>query len=119
MRRGDVWTVQFNPIVGSEQGWIRPAVIVSNDLINAASPVVLVVPFTTHHSGERIYPTQIIVSPTETNGLSAASVALCEQMRAVSVRRLGRARRGVLSSAVLTYLERALSLALSLPPARP
>jgi hypothetical protein len=47
-RRGDVWLIDFNPIVGSEQAGKRPAVVVSGDHINRVSRVVLVMSCTTH-----------------------------------------------------------------------
>ncbi|WP_369294218.1 type II toxin-antitoxin system PemK/MazF family toxin [Microcoleus sp. herbarium14] len=55
MRRGEVYDVDFEPVQGSEQGGTRPAIIVSNDAINASSQVVLVVPCTTYRPARRIY----------------------------------------------------------------
>jgi mRNA interferase MazF len=54
-RRGEVYDVVFDPAEGSEQAGTRPAIIVSNDLINASSQVVIVIPFTTYRPGRRIY----------------------------------------------------------------
>lgn len=53
MKRGEVYDVNFEPVEGSEQGGIRPAIIVSNDLINGSSKVVIVVPCTTILTGKR------------------------------------------------------------------
>ena len=85
MKRGDVWLVRLDPIEGSEQGGVRPAVI-SNNTINQHSSVIIAAPFTRLRVGQVIYSTQLLVMPPQ-GGLSARSVLLGEQPRAVSVRR--------------------------------
>src|SRR5438067_2488710 len=80
MRRGEVWSVRLDPVLGSEPVGARPAVILSNDVINANSPVVVVVPFTTYRSGDRVYPSQCLIQP-RANGLEVTSVALGDQVR--------------------------------------
>lgn len=101
------------PPVGSEQGGTRPAAIVSNDLINASSPVVLIVPFTSHRPGDYIYPSQARV-PAGEGGLSVDSIALGEQLRVIDRSRLVR-RRGTLSARFLTAIERGYLDALAAP----
>ncbi len=98
---------------GSEQGGFRPVVIVSRDIINAASSVVMVVPCTTYREGRRIYPSQVLVSAPE-GGLTNNSVLLAEQVRVLDKRRLMRLR-GTLGIAVMQQLDRALLIALDLP----
>lgn len=88
-------------------------VIVSRDAINAASPVVIVVPCTTYRPGRRLYPSQVLLH-TPDGGLDVDSIALGEQVRALATRRLGR-QRGQLSPTALTQLDRALLIALDLP----
>jgi mRNA interferase MazF len=88
-------------------------VIVSRDAINIASPVVIVVPCTTHRPGRRLYPSQVLLQAHD-GGLDVDSVALGEQVHALAKSRLGR-RRGVLSPQALGQLERALLIALDLP----
>ena len=85
MRRGDVYWVNLDPVVGSEVGKKRPVVIVQNDLANRTSPTVTVIPL----SGrvERVYPFQVRI-PAGESGLPKESKALCEQIRTVSRRRL-------------------------------
>ena len=115
MRRGEVYDARLDPTEGSEQAGIRPVVIVSRDAINAASPVILVVPCTTHRAGRRLYPSQVPLHAPD-GGLDVDSVALGEQVRALATSRLGR-RRGQLSAQALTQLDRALLIALDLPGA--
>lgn len=117
MNRGEVYDVRLYPTEGSEQSGIRPAIIVSRDAINAASNVVIAVPCTTYRSGRRGYPTQVLVRAPE-GGLDVDSVALGEQVRALSKNRLLR-RRGAVSVATLARLERALLIALDLPGQHP
>ncbi len=113
MRRGEVCPARLDPAEGSEQAGVRPVIVVSRDAINAASPVVIVVPCTTHRPGRRLYPSHVVLKAPE-GGLKADSVALAEQVRAVATSRLGPAW-GALSPTSLHRLDRALLIALDLP----
>jgi len=88
MRRGDVYRATLNPVVGSEQAGTRPVIIVSRDAINASSPIVIVVPVTSRTNKTRLYPSHVELKIGE-GGLTADSVALCEQVRSISRERLG------------------------------
>jgi mRNA interferase MazF len=114
MKRGEVYDVNFEPAEGSEQGGIRPAIIVSNDLINGSSKVVIVVPCTTYRNGRRLYRSQVLIMAPD-GGFDRDSVALGEQIRAISKSRISD-RRGILSESALTQLDAALSIALNLSP---
>lgn len=61
MKRGDVYDARLEPKEGSEQGPIRPVIIVSRDVINTNSPVVLAVPCTTYRNTKRIFETQVLI----------------------------------------------------------
>jgi mRNA interferase MazF len=87
VRRGEVWLVNLDPVLGSETGKRRPAVIIQNDLANQASPTVTVVPLIT--STDRVFPFQVLV-PAGEGGIPRASKALCEQIRTVSRLRMER-----------------------------
>lgn len=113
MRRGEVHDAALDPTRGSEQAGFRPVIIVSRDDINAASSVVIVVPCTTYRAGRRVYPSQVLIEAPE-GGLEADSLALGEQVRALSKSRLRR-RRGALSTETLSKLDRALLISLDLP----
>jgi mRNA interferase MazF len=112
MNRGEVYDARLDPVEGSEQSGTRPVIVVSRNAINANSSVVIVVPCTTYRPNRRIYPSQVLISAPE-GGLTNDSVALGEQVRAIAKTRLQR-RRGQLSPAVQSQLDRALVIALDL-----
>ncbi len=113
MRRGEVYDAALDPTRGSEQAGFRQVVVVSRDAINVASSVVIMVPCTTYREGRRVYPSQVLIEAPE-GGLEVDSLALGEQVRAISKSRLNR-RRGTLSPGSLSGLDRALLIALDLP----
>lgn len=104
MRRGDIFRVQLDPVVGSEIGKSRPAVVLQNDLANRASSTVTVLPLSS--SVERVFPFQVLLAPGEA-GLTVHSKVLCEQIRTVSRRRL-QEHLGALSAERLAEIRRAL-----------
>ncbi|MHB1432822.1 MAG: type II toxin-antitoxin system PemK/MazF family toxin [Streptosporangiaceae bacterium] len=115
MRRGEIVVVSLDPVLGSEAAKTRPAVIVSNDPANATATrlgrgVITVVPVTT--SVDRVYPFQVLL-PAVVTGLRHDSKAQAEQVRSVSVGRVG-ARIGHLTPGLLAALDNALRLHLSL-----
>jgi mRNA interferase MazF len=83
--RGDVVSVDLDPVVGSEVGKRRPAVVLQNALANQSSPTVTVVPVSSRV--ERVYPFQVRL-PAGEGGLTLESKALCEQIRTVSRERI-------------------------------
>ncbi len=113
MNRGDVYLANLNPTLGTEQSGFRPVVIVSRNAINRSSPVVIAVPITTWTEGRRIYPSQVLIQAPE-GGLRSDSIALGEQIRAMTRDRLGE-RWGSLSAIAIRQLDRALSITLDLP----
>ena len=115
MRRGEVRLVDLDPARGSEAAKLRPADVVSNDRANAAAHrsgrgVVTVVPVTSNVS--RVYPFQVRI-PAGAGGLRADSKAQAEQVRSVSVDRLG-PPLGRLPAELVTELDGALRLHLDL-----
>jgi mRNA interferase MazF len=115
MRRGEIRMVDLDPARGSEADKRRPAVVVSNDRANASAArlgrgVLTIVPITSDVS--RVYPFQVLLSPEE-SGLRVDSKAQAEQVRAVSVDRLGPVL-GRLDGASLGALDEALRLHLGL-----
>jgi len=115
MRRGEIRLVDLEPMRGTEANKVRPAVIVSNDGANSAAQrlgrgVVTVVPVTSNTT--RVYPFQVLLLPAET-GLDRDSKAQAEQLRSVSVERIG-ARVGVVPPELLAALDAALRLHLAL-----
>src|SRR5215813_12500605 len=115
MRRGDIVTVELDPARGSEASKTRPAVVVSNDSANGTATrlgrgVITVVPVTT--STGRVFPFQVLL-PAGQTGLPRDSKAQAEQVRSVSVERIGR-RVGKLPAPLLGQLDQALRIHLSL-----
>ncbi len=113
IRRGDVYLARLHPVEGCEQGGTRPVVIVSRDAINQYSPVVIIIPLTDRANKRRIYPSQVVLQAGE-GGLSLESVALGEQVRAISAKRLIK-QFGRLSPPRMTEISAALQIALDLP----
>lgn len=79
-------TVNLDPVLGSEVGKRRPAIVLQNELANRSSPTVTVIPVSSKVS--RVYPFQVRLSAGE-GGLPRESKALCEQIRTVSRQRIG------------------------------
>lgn len=113
MRRGDVVRLGFDPIQGSEQGGERPAVVVSPDLINQYSPVILVAPITSKKT-ERVYPFEVLIEPPD-GGLRLRSKASLIQLRAIDKSRVT-GTLGTVTVATLSRLESALRIATGLDP---
>jgi mRNA interferase MazF len=111
--RGEVFRAHLDPTRGSEQSGLRPVVVVSRNAINRSSPVVIVVPCTSWTPHRRLYPSQVLIRAPE-GGLTADSVALCEQVRAVVKDRLTD-RWGRLGATTMNRVDRALAIALDLP----
>lgn len=112
MRRGDVYDVRLDPIEGSEAAGRRPAVIVSRDAFNRASPVVIVAPCTSFREGRKIYPSQVLLRAGHA-GLAGDSVVQGEQIRAIAKSRLVR-QRGSLSETAMVAVSAALARVLDL-----
>src|SRR5450755_1959285 len=115
MRRGEVHTVDFDPVRSSEAAKHRPAVIVSNDQANRTAQrldrgVLTVVPITSNV--QRVYPFQVLL-PAGVAGLMTDSKAQAEQVRAVAIGRIGELL-GELPNANMAALDQALRLHLAL-----
>jgi len=83
VRRGDIVIVDLDPTEGSEQRGTRPCLVVQNNVGNANAPTTIVVPFTTSF-GDTLYPFEVLVTADESH-LQEDSVALCSQLRTVSI----------------------------------
>lgn len=115
MRRGEVRLVNLDPVIGSEAARTRPGVIVSNDGANTTAArlgrgVITVVPVTSNI--EHIHPFQVLL-PAEETELNDDSKAQAEQVRSVSIERVGRLI-GTLSFDLMDQLDDALRLHLGL-----
>ena len=86
VRRGDIYYADLSPVVGSEQGGVRPVLIIQNDVGNKHSPTVIAAAITSQREKAKL-PTHIEVNGV-TCGLSKDSVVLLEQIRTLDKRRL-------------------------------
>lgn len=109
-QRGEIWLVDFGEPVGHEQGYRRPAVIMSHDRLNRSrAELVIVIPVTTTRRG---LPSHIEIEPGD-SGLKHTSYAKAEDVKSVSTSRLTR-RLGTISEDRLKRAEQALRLLLGL-----
>lgn len=111
VHRGAIYYAALDPVIGSEQGGVRPVVIVQNDVGNYYSPTVIVAAITTRVQKHPL-PTHVPL-PTAVSGLSRDSVILGEQVRTIDKRRLHQ-RVGQLPAAILRAVDRALAVSLGL-----
>ena len=109
MKRGDVYRANLDPVQGSEQGGVRPVVIVQNDLGNRHSPTVIIAPLTSQRK-KLSQKTHVPVEPPE-GGLKYPSLVLCEQLRTLEKTRLDR-YLGSLGEKTLLRVDAALCEAL-------
>ena len=86
VKRGDMFYADLSPVIGSEQGGIRPVVIIQNDLGNKYSPTVIAAAITSQQNKTRL-PTHIEID-SSTCGLKNNSVVLTEQIRTIDKSRL-------------------------------
>ncbi len=97
IKRGDVFYADFDPAIGSEQGGVRPAVVIQNNIGNLHSPTVIVAPITSKLTKSNL-PTHVLL-PAQTCGLPQDSMVLLEQVRVLDKTRL-RERIGTLSTGI-------------------
>ena len=86
VKRGDIFYADLSPVVGSEQGGIRPVIIIQNDIGNKYSPTIIVAAITPQINKAKL-PTHVEIS-SEEYGLNKDSVVLLEQIRTVDKKRL-------------------------------
>lgn len=111
IRRGDIYYADLSPVVGSEQGGMRPVLIVQNDVGNKYSPTVIAAAITSKMSKTRL-PTHIDIY-AERAGLQKDSVILLEQIRTIDKKRLGE-RMGHLDDATMGEVNHAITISFGL-----
>jgi mRNA interferase MazF len=112
-RRGEIYYVDLDPVVGSEQGGIRPGLVIQNDISNERSPVVIVA-IITSRMASRSYPYDVRITPDE-SALPRLSRVMLNQIRTVDKRRLGE-RVGALSAERMAAVDDAIRVSLGLIP---
>jgi mRNA interferase MazF len=111
IKRGDIFYADLSPVVGSEQGGMRPVLIIQNDIGNKFSPTVIATAITSQLNKAKL-PTHIEISD-RSYGLSKDSVILLEQIRTLDKRRL-REKMGSVDDALMQRVDTALALSLGL-----
>ena len=111
IRRGDIFYADLRPVVGSEQGGIRPVLIIQNDVGNRFSPTVIVAAITSQKDKAKL-PTHIQLHSTG-SGLARDSIVLLEQIRTLDKRRL-KERMGRLDEASMRRIDRAIQVSFGL-----
>ena len=109
--RGELYTADLDPVVGSEQGGLRPVLVIQNDMGNRYSPTVIVLAITSQIQKARL-PTHVLL-PAAGHGLERDSVVLAEQVRTLDKRRL-RERIGCLNPIDMAQVNRALAVSVGL-----
>lgn len=111
VKRGEIYYADLSPVVGSEQGGVRPVLIVQNDVGNKHSPTVIAAAITSQKEKNKL-PTHIELNAADC-GLSKDSVVLLEQVRTLDKRRL-KERMGELDSSAMSQVNNALSVSFGL-----
>ncbi len=111
IKRGDIFYADLSPVVGSEQGGLRPVLIIQNDVGNRYSPTVIAAAITSRMGKTRL-PTHIDIHADRV-GLAKDSVILLEQIRTLDKRRL-KEKMGHLDGAVMTQVNNAIAVSFGL-----
>lgn len=110
-KRGEIFLVNLEPIKGSEQGGVRPVLIIQNDISNKHSPVTIIAAITSKIF-DKEYPTNIFISK-EDSGLDRDSTIILNQIRTIDNSRLIK-KKGFLDNLTMSKVNRALKISLSL-----
>ena len=111
IKRGEIYYADLSPVIGSEQGGMRPVLIVQNDIGNRYSPTVIAAAITSQREKTNL-PTHIKVN-AEGCGLSKDSIILLEQVRTIDKQRL-KEKMGSLDGIEMSMVNQALSVSLGL-----
>lgn len=112
VKRGDIYYADLSPVIGSEQGGLRPVLIIQNDVGNRYSPTVIAAAITSRMSKTHL-PTHIDIY-AEKAGLARDSVVLLEQIRTLDKRRL-KEKMGHLDDEAMGSVNSAIAISFGLP----
>jgi len=111
VKRGDIYYADLSPVVGSEQGGLRPVLIIQNDVGNRYSPTVIAAAITSRMGKNRL-PTHIDIHADKV-GLAKDSVVLLEQIRTLDKRRL-KEKMGHLDDGMMSAVNTAIAVSFGL-----
>ncbi len=109
MKRGEIYLVELAMEISAETDKVRPAIIISNNFFNSASPLITIIPISSRLS--KVYPFQVLLNEVK-NGLDKDSKAKCEQIRTINKLRLKR-KIGQLSKKQQEQVNNAIKLHLN------
>ena len=112
-QRGDILRISLKEQGGSVQSGIRPCIVVSNDIGNRCSTILLVVPLTSKMTKKPL-PTHVMIAPSNRTGLGRSSIALCEQVTVVPQERVI-SKYGSLTLQQQEDVNQSLQVAMALP----
>ena len=110
VKRGDIYYADLSPVIGSEQGGVRPVLIIQNDIGNRYSPTVIAAAITSQQEKSNL-PTHIKLNAS--CGLAKDSIVLLEQVRTIDKQRL-KEKMGALDVPSMDKVDRALSVSFGL-----
>ena len=111
IKRGDILLVNFEPVRGSEQGRVRPAIVIQNDILNKFSPLTIVAPVTSRIY-DKEYPTNVFIKEEE-SGLNNDSTVLINQIRTIDKRRIVK-KLGFLNTFLMSKIDMAIKVCLAI-----
>ena len=111
VKRGDIFYADLSPVVGSEQGGIRPVLVIQNDIGNKYSPTIIIAAITSQINKAKL-PTHVEITGQE-YGLPKDSVVLLEQIRTIDKKRL-REKIGRFDEEMMRYVYDALKISVGL-----
>ncbi len=111
VKRGDIFYADLSPVIGSEQGGVRPVLVIQNDIGNKYSPTIIIAAITSQINTAKL-PTHIEINAPE-YGLPKDSVVLLEQVRTIDKKRL-REKIGRFSDEMMAKVDECLKISLGL-----
>ena len=111
VRRGDIFIANLEPVIGSEQGGVRPVLVIQNDIGNKYSPTTIVAAISTKIFSKNPLPTHYLITPD--CGISNDSIVLLEQIKTIDKIRLKR-KIGHISQKEMLMINRLIELSLGL-----
>lgn len=113
VKRGDIFYADLSPVIGSEQGGVRPVLVIQNDIGNKYSPTIIIVAITSQINKAKL-PTHVEITAPE-YGLPKDSVVLLEQIRTIDKKRL-REKIGKFDEEMMKEVDEALKISIGLIP---
>lgn len=112
IRRGDVISVDLDPVKGSETGGTRPCLVMQNDIGNTYSPVTIIAVITRQKEIKKKYPTDVWVKKGD-GGLEKDSIIQCDQIRTIDKKRIIE-KYGCFDTAIMEEIDKSIKISLDL-----